>query len=105
MYLLVLTAPISAQTFDLTPGEEASSAPVERTCHAHEKHVEMMGLQKYANAQTRIEQHTDTWAPIVAQSRAANQNAVVTIPVVFHVVYRTSTENIPMLRFKASWMC
>ena len=53
-----------------------------------------MGLQKYAAEAERIEQHTAQWAPIVAQQRAANQNAVVTIPVVFHVVYRTATENI-----------
>jgi hypothetical protein len=67
---------------------------MERTCFAHEKHVQMMGLQKYAAEAERIEQHTAQWAPIVAQQRAANQNAVVTIPVVFHVVYRTATENI-----------
>ncbi|MBL6646048.1 MAG: zinc metalloprotease, partial [Flavobacteriales bacterium] len=54
----------------------------------------MMGLQKYSSAQERIEEHTAEWAPMVAQQRAANQNAVVTIPVVFHVVYRTAEENI-----------
>ncbi len=85
---------LSAQTTGLSSSDAQSASPTERNCFAHEKHVQMMGLTKYAAETERIEQHTAQWAPIVAQQRAANQNAVVTIPVVFHVVYRTSTENI-----------
>ncbi len=84
----------TAQSSALSGADAATSVPQSRTCHAHEKHVEMMGLQKYADAVQRIEEHTQEWAPVVAQQRAANQNAVVTIPVVFHVVYRTAEENI-----------
>ena len=98
LFLLLVTvifsAELSAQSLGFSEENNGTSSIEHRSCYAHEKHVEMMGLQKYADAQTRIEQHTETWAPIVAQQRAANQNAVVTIPVVFHVVYRTSTENI-----------
>ena len=89
----ILCTTIFAQSAAFTSAE-ASTTPSDRTCFAHEKHVQMMGLQKYAAEAERIEQHTAQWAPIVAQQRAANQNAVVTIPVVFHVVYRTATENI-----------
>ena len=83
-----------AQSVDFSSNDVAENVPTQRTCHAHEKHVQMMGLQKYADAQQQIEDHTANWAPIVAQQRANNQNAVVTIPVVFHVVYASSTENI-----------
>ena len=83
-----------AQSAGFTSSEVETAVPQNRTCHAHEKHVAMMGLQKYADAVQRIEEHTDEWAPVVAEQRANNQNPVVTIPVVFHVVYRTETENI-----------
>ena len=83
-----------AQSVDFSSNDVAENVPTQRTCHAHEKHIQMMGLQKYADAQQQIEDHTANWAPIVAQQRANNQNAVVTIPVVFHVVYASSTENI-----------
>ncbi|MGB1671104.1 MAG: zinc metalloprotease, partial [Flavobacteriales bacterium] len=83
-----------AQNSSLSAEDATTALPPQRTCHAHEKHVEMMGLQKYADAVQRIEEHTEEWAPVVAEQRANNQNPVVTIPVVFHVVYRTETENI-----------
>ncbi|MGB1619414.1 MAG: M43 family zinc metalloprotease, partial [Flavobacteriales bacterium] len=38
--------------------------------------------------------HTAQWAPIVEEQRAAGQSVVVTIPVVFHVLYANSTQNI-----------
>jgi len=90
--LSFFSAPLLAQSNTWTSSE--SNPSIQRTCFAHEKHVEMMGFSKYAEANERIEEHTAQWAPIVAAQRAANQNAVVTIPVVFHVVYRTATENI-----------
>ena len=91
---IALCLTVSGQMTSLSSADNAESIPAQRTCHAHEKHVQMMGLQKYANAVERIEEHTAEWAPVVAAQRAANQNAVVTIPVVFHVVYRTADENI-----------
>ena len=94
LFGLFCLSTVQAQSNDLTSSDGVTAVPMERTCFAHEKHVQMMGLQKYAAEAERIEQHTAQWAPIVAQQRAANQNAVVTIPVVFHVVYRTATENI-----------
>ena len=93
-FILLAFSSVQAQSNALTGSESAAELVAERTCQAHEKHVQMMGLQKYADAQQRIEDHTAEWAPVVAQQRANNQNPVVTIPVVFHVVYRTSTENI-----------
>ena len=92
LFLAVIQVP--AQSTGFSSSDAANDLPGARTCHAHEKHIEMMGLQKYADAQQRIEQHTQTWAPVVAQQRAASQNAIITIPVVFHVVYASSAENI-----------
>ncbi len=94
---LLLAAPtfLFSQSSALTSTDAASDIPMQRTCAAHEKHIEMMGFQKYANAHEQIEAHTAQWAPIVAQQRDAGQSNVVTIPVVFHVIYANSTENIP----------
>ena len=41
----------------------------------------------------------------MAQQRANNQNPVVTIPVVFHIVYRTETENISDAQIELSYTC
>ena len=76
-----------------SPEPSASSLP-QRTCASHEKHVQLMGLPKYADAHQQIEDHTAQWAPIVEEQRAAGQSVVVTIPVVFHVLYANSTQNI-----------
>ena len=49
-----------------------------------------MGMAEYSEAQQQIEAHTAQWTPVEAQ-RAAGQSVVVTIPVVFHVLYANST--------------
>ena len=73
-------------------------APSERHCAAHEKHVQMMGLDPvYAKKQADLEQHTALFVESREEARANGaqmQPVVVTIPVVFHVVYANSTENI-----------
>jgi choice-of-anchor B domain-containing protein len=96
-HLLFCALPLGlmGQSNSFSTSDVASDIPMQRTCAAHEKHVEMMGFQKYANAHEQIEAHTAQWAPIVAQQRDAGQSNVVTIPVVFHVIYANSTENIP----------
>ena len=96
-HLLCCTLPLGllGQSSSFSSSDAASGIPPGRTCAAHEKHIEMMGFQKYANAHEQIEAHTAQWAPIVAQQRDAGQSNVVTIPVVFHVIYANSTENIP----------
>ena len=53
-----------------------------------------MGMAKYSEAQQQIEAHTAQWTPVVEAQRAAGQSVVVTIPVVFHVLYANSTQNI-----------
>ncbi len=84
-----------AQMTSLTDGSPNVMAPEHRTCAAHERHIELMGLQKYMDAHQRVEDHTAQWTPIVEQQRASGQSVVITIPVVFHVLYSNSTENIP----------
>ena len=92
--LCCLTLTSFAQMNALSSSDASNPTSMPRTCASHEKHVEMMGLQKYAEARERIDSHRAQWEPIVAQQRAAGQSVVVTIPVVFHVLYANSTENI-----------
>ena len=74
-------------------------APTQRDCATHEKHVQMMGLDAaYAKRHADLEQHTAAFVQSREEARANGaqmQSVVVTIPVVFHVVYANSTENIP----------
>ena len=90
----VLTLTSGAQLNALSSSDAATSTSQPRTCAAHERHIEMMGLQKYAAARERIDNHREIWAPVVEQQRSAGQSVVITIPVVFHVLYANSTENI-----------
>lgn len=92
--LTMLSGFAFAQASSLTGSETATNTSPQRTCATHEKHIEMMGLQKYAEARGRIDSHRAEWEPIVEQQRATGQSVVVTIPVVFHVLYANSTENI-----------
>ena len=73
-------------------------APAQRQCAAHEKHVQMMGLDGvYAKRQADLERHTAQFVQSREEARANGaqmQPVVVTIPVVFHVVYANGTENI-----------
>ena len=91
--LLGLPLGLMSQSTSLAGSDAATPLP-ERTCASHEKHVQMMGLAKYSEAQQQIEAHTAQWTPVVEAQRAAGQSVVVTIPVVFHVLYANSTQNI-----------
>ena len=59
---LLCTVPFGlfSQSSALTGADNATDLP-QRTCASHEKFVEMMGFQKYAGAQQRIEDHTTLW--------------------------------------------
>ena len=91
--LLGMPFGLMAQSSSLTGTESAISIP-QRTCASHEKHVQLMGLPKYAGMQQRIEDHTTLWNSMTEAERAAAAPAVITIPVVFHVLYANSTQNI-----------
>ena len=52
--LTMLSGFAFAQASSLTGSETANNTSPQRTCATHEKHIEMMGLQKYADAQQRI---------------------------------------------------
>ncbi len=62
-----------------------------RTCAAHDIMEQQNADPKTANQRQQIEQFTQN---IVANNPNSLQSAVITIPIVFHVVYRTAAENI-----------
>jgi len=90
--LLLLAFSVSAQV-------KLPVAPDHRECASHEKHVQMMGLNpEYAKRQSDLEQHTAAFVEAREEARqngAQLQPVVVTIPVVFHVIYANETQNIP----------
>ena len=93
--ILASTAPTFSQSQALSAeSTDANGTPESIRCFAHERHVEMMGLNaKYSANHQSIQQNT---ASFVAQ-RQANRSSildVVTIPVVFHVIYGSAGENI-----------
>lgn len=76
--------------------------PAQRSCAAHDKHIQMMGTDAaYAKHHADIEQQTAAFVQARQEARANGaqmQPVVVTIPVVFHVVYANEQENIPDAR-------
>ena len=92
---LLLAAPFGllSQSSSLSGTDSTTDLP-QRTCASHEKLVQMMGFQKYAGAQQRIEDHTTLWNGMTEAERAAAAPPVITIPVVFHILYANSTQNI-----------
>ena len=93
--ILAAAAPTFSQSQALSAeSTDANGTPASIRCFAHERHVEMMGLNaKYSANHQSIQQNT---ANFVAQ-RQANRSSildVVTIPVVFHVIYSNADENI-----------
>ena len=91
----------SAQSRSITRSSDKTdvSADQHRECAAHEKFVEMMGLNPAFHArQEQMETQTALFVESLQASRASNANIsqdVVTIPVVFHIVYANDEENIP----------
>lgn len=73
---------------------QSNTAPTHRTCASHDKYVEMMGGTKFSEMRTRIEQQTQRWESQSDEQRSNQVNTVVTIPVVFHVLYANGTQNI-----------
>ena len=76
-------------------------APAQRSCAAHDKRVQMMGIDAVRQASRG---HRTAPAAFVQARQEARANGaqmqpvVVTIPVVFHVVYANEQENIPDAR-------
>ncbi len=93
-FFFALPIALFSQSVSLSGTDIGEALPQNRTCATHEKHVEMMGLQKYAEARQRIDDHRALHAPLIAEQRANGQSVVITIPIVFHVLYANSTENI-----------
>ncbi len=93
--LCVLTSSFAlfAQSTSLSDSDNATALP-QRNCGSHEKFVQMMGMPRHAETQQRIEDHTALWSPIIKQQRENGQSVVITVPVVFHVLYANSTQNI-----------
>jgi len=64
----------------------------QRQCGAMDHlHAEIEANPDRARVLQDIETHTSNW---LKENRDNSERAIVTIPVVFHVVYRNSTENI-----------
>ena len=98
MRILPILFALLVGSFYASGQTKTPEAPVNRQCAAHEKHVQMMGMDAaYAKRHNDLEAHT---AEFVQSRQAARANGaqlqpvVVTIPVVFHVVYANETENI-----------
>ena len=94
LFLIAMPCMVFSQSANFTSDDAGADISQPRTCAAHEKHVEMMGFQKFADARQQIDNHRAQWAPIVEEQRASGSSVVVSIPVVFHVLYANSTENI-----------
>ncbi len=71
-----------------------------RNCHAME-HLEYLKAQdpQYAQRMAAIEEHTNEF---IARSRTQRtEGQVITIPVVVHIIYRTSQENISLAQIQS----
>ncbi len=77
-----------------TATANSTEVPAHRTCASHDKYVEMMGGAKFSEMRTRIEQQTQHWESQSGEQRSNQASTVVTIPVVFHVVYANGSQNI-----------
>lgn len=88
-----LTVVTLAATLGLTTAQVHNhNHPQTRNCAAHDYNAAMMAADpSFQNAQDAIENHT---ANYIAQNGYGASKDVVTIPVVFHIVWRTASENI-----------
>lgn len=72
--------------------EDATLFEGKRTCAAHEYNEDLMAHDPmFKQNQQQIEEFT---ARYIAENRGLQNRAVITIPVVVHVVYKTNAENI-----------
>lgn len=98
MRILLLLPALILGTLAASGQIKTPEAPETRSCAAHEKHVQMMGMDaSYAKRQSDLEAHTASFVQSREELRANGaqlQPVVITIPVVFHVVYANETENI-----------
>lgn len=76
------------------------NARAQRTCYAHE-HLEEMKAKDpvYAERLAQIEAHTNRF---IERSKSGRiESSVITIPVVVHIVYNNSTENISLAQIQS----
>ena len=99
MKFLSVFAALLVATPQLLGQVKTNVAPAHRECATHQNHIKMMGMNpEYAVRQAKLEKHTASFVEARQQARANGaqlQPVVVTIPVVFHVIYANSTQNIP----------
>ena len=99
MRTVFLLAVIASFSFSGFAQVKSNAAPEQRNCAAHEKHVQLMGLDPvYAKRHADIENQTAAFVAARQEARengAQMQPVVITIPVVFHVIYANETQNIP----------
>ena len=97
-YFLALALLLAAPQVLLAQAK-TPAPPTQRECAAHDKHVQLMGMNEaYAKRHNDLEQQTAAFVQARQEARANGaqmQPVVVTIPVVFHVVYANDAENIP----------
>ncbi len=73
---------------------DASLFEGKRTCAAHEYNEDLMAKDaSFRENQKQIEEFTSRF---IAENRGLQSRAVITIPVVVHVVYKTAAENISL---------
>lgn len=82
-----------SQQISLEPAS-SSDVPDHRNCYSHEKYVEMMGMPGFEAMRGRIESHAEQFARPEHANESNRSSVVVTIPVVFHIVYSNATQNI-----------
>ena len=74
----------------------------QRSCHTMENHERLLQEDPYLfERMQKMEVFTNH---AITSGKVDNNKAVITIPVVVHVVYNTSAQNIPMRKFNLSWM-
>ena len=88
----------AAIIFGALSASAQTKATPQRECAAHDKFVQMMGLPSFEARQHQLEAQTATFIQNLQAARAAGQAdaaVVITIPVVFHIVYSNDQQNIP----------
>ena len=95
---LNLVVACGAIIFGMFNASAQTKATPQRECAAHEKFVQMMGIPSFQARQQQLEEQTATFVQNLQSARAAGQadaQVVITIPVVFHIVYANDQQNIP----------
>ena len=93
--VLVLAAFIAGPIFGQGTANSQAKQPRERVCHTMGNLDRLMHQDpKMAQRMSVIEKQTQSYVNSVRNTSAQRSQIVVTIPVVFHVLYNTAAENI-----------